>query len=189
LPSAISGNRSCVAADRISATSLTDGMPNSIEAPAPTTASSFFFLRQSPANAAHEYVIMSCINCSFDASNRNPLIQRDLIPGAVVELGGARAFMGRHRLRVFLRTAGTLSSPRRPASRFRVSPPSRCPTRRSAGASISARAAATSSPRRRGISVADRMRGRSTTIPPRRNLRAAGLADRKARGPNNQQQQ
>ena len=42
------------------------------------------------------------------ASNRNPLdlIERDLIAGAIVQLGGARAFMRRHGLRVFQSAAG-----------------------------------------------------------------------------------
>jgi hypothetical protein len=41
-------------------------------------------------------------------SNRDPLdlVERDLIPGAVVKLGGARALMRRHGLCVFERAAG-----------------------------------------------------------------------------------
>ena len=41
-------------------------------------------------------------------SNRNPLhfIKRDFVPSAVVELGGGRAFMRRHKLGVFQRAAG-----------------------------------------------------------------------------------
>ena len=40
-------------------------------------------------------------------SNRDPLdlIERDLVPGAIVELGGARAFVRRHCLRIFQRAA------------------------------------------------------------------------------------
>jgi len=34
------------------------------------------------------------------------LVERDLIPGSVVELGRARAFVGRHRLRVLEGAAG-----------------------------------------------------------------------------------
>jgi hypothetical protein len=42
------------------------------------------------------------------SSNRNPLhlIERDLIAGAVVELGGARTFVRRHGLGVFERASG-----------------------------------------------------------------------------------
>jgi hypothetical protein len=41
-------------------------------------------------------------------SNRNPLdlIERDFVAGAVVELGGARAFVRRHQLGVFEGAAG-----------------------------------------------------------------------------------
>ena len=43
-----------------------------------------------------------------DLLNRNPLdlIEGDVIAGAVVELGGARAFVRRHELGVFQRAAG-----------------------------------------------------------------------------------
>jgi len=51
-------------------------------------------------------------------SDRNPLdlIERDLSAGTVIELGGARAFMRRHRLGVFERAAG-----------FKVSRDAGCP--------------------------------------------------------------
>jgi len=51
-----------------------------------------------------------CCTISYKGrrSNRNPLdfIERDLIAGTVVELGGARAFVRSHQLGVFQRAAG-----------------------------------------------------------------------------------
>jgi hypothetical protein len=57
----------------------------------------------------------------FDASNRNPLdlVERNFIPGAVIKLGGARAFVRRHRLGVFQRAAG---SGYRPCGSLKPSP-------------------------------------------------------------------
>jgi hypothetical protein len=49
-----------------------------------------------------------CQALNFTPSDRDPLdfIERDFITGAIVEFGGARAFMRRHRLRVFERNVG-----------------------------------------------------------------------------------
>ena len=55
-----------------------------------------------------KHMIMSCINCGFDTSDRNPLylIEHNPIAGAVVALGGARTFMRSHGLGFFQSAPG-----------------------------------------------------------------------------------